>query len=361
MQRKERIMHARALLWAGSVGLVLTQGCSSSSSTQPSIAETKAWLGPAFKGSGTSGSGQSIAAGLDTVTCGDHASPAGSFGPARGSHSHIGCLFDKNDHPSATMEWIVETASDGDLVHVRLTMNPDFVDNTYGQDAIGWADRAGPMKPGMMRGPGGMMMPPPEMSGHTFMDLVGSDHAEFKLRDADNKLVMHFNADYLSADRSADSGYASLGVSGGDGKMMLGDPADVVAISTSLERDLNACGMPSYTVDSPATDADYTPNAKAPDWDYRVVYDVWVRAAAFGDAGFGSALVDYVHASPSKADGPSVDVTPRDCPPDWPPYCTEPGGCKHACGEQPDETCTPSTPPPPAAGHGAPEPEEGPL
>ena len=216
--------------------------------------------------------------------------------------------------------------------------------------------------PGMMHGPGGMMMPmPPGMSGHTFKDLVESDHAEFKLRDAGDKLVLHFNADYITADRKADSGYASLGVLGGEGKMIVGNADDVVAVSTSLDRDLNACGMPSFVVDSPATDDNYTPNTKSPDWDYRVVYDVWVRASAFGSAGFGSALVDYVHASPSKAASPSIDVVPRDCPPDWPPYCTQPGGCMHKCGEQPDEMCTPSTPPPPAAGHGSPEPEEGPI
>ncbi|HWO07861.1 MAG TPA: hypothetical protein VNN80_00235, partial [Polyangiaceae bacterium] len=59
-----------------------------------------------------------------------------------------------------------------------------------------------------------------------------------------------------------------------------------------------------------------TPNPDALDWDYRVSYEVWVAADAFGEAGFGSALIELVHASPSKLDGDSVDVRPAPCPVD---------------------------------------------
>ncbi len=122
-------------------------------------------------------------------------------------------------------------------------------------------------------GPGaGMPMGP---GGHTFKDLVESDHAEFDLSDAAGAAVLSFDLDYITADSSALSGYATLGVSGGDGKMLSGDAAAIVYASTSLDRDLNACGYSSYTTNSPATDSTYTPNAATPDWDYRVVYDVW--------------------------------------------------------------------------------------
>src|SRR5262249_54203396 len=143
------------------------------------------------------------------------------------------------------------------------------------------------MKPAMM--PGGMMMPPGGKGGHQFKDLVGSDHAEFKLSDTSGKLALQFKADYISQQSSALSGYATLGVLGGDGKMILGSASDVVAVSTSLDRDLNACMMSSYTTDSPATDENYTPGTGTEKWDYRVVYDVWVKQSAFGNAGFGSA------------------------------------------------------------------------
>jgi hypothetical protein len=117
----------------------------------------------------------------------------------------------------------------------------------------------------------------------------------------------------------------------------VGSATDVVAASTSLDRNLNACMLGSYLEDSPATDADYTPNASAGAWDYRVVYDVWVKRASFGDVGFGNAIVDFVHASPSKAGENTVTVTPDECPPEW-PYCQDPDGCPLPC---PSEGCIP--------------------
>jgi hypothetical protein len=154
--------------------------------------------------------------------------------------------------------------------------------------------------------------------GHTFNDLVGSDHAEFDLSDATGATALSFDLDYISSDASALSGYATLGVGGGDGKMLSGDASAIAYASTSLDRDLNACGYSSYTTDSPATDSTYTPNAATPDWDYRVVYDVWVKASAFA-GGFGAATIPYVHASPAKLSA-TLPVTPGPCPPPF-------GGC----------------------------------
>jgi hypothetical protein len=232
------------------------------------------------------------------------------------------CLYGEDPKtPEASIEWIVESAADDELVHVRLTLNPDFCDNTYGANAIGWNTATAAMAMGPMpkKAP---------KAGHTFKDLVGSDHAEFKLRDADGKIALQFKLDYISESEKASSGYATLGVTGGEGKVLSGDGAAVVAASTSLDRNLNACGLSAYTTDSPATDASYSAPAAAPLWDYRVVYDVWVKRSAFGTADFGSAAVDFVHASPSKRAKSSVDVVPGDCPPSWPPTCTDPDSCR---------------------------------
>jgi hypothetical protein len=102
--------------------------------------------------------------------------------------------------------------------------------------------------------------------------------------------------------------------------MLTGDAKYVLAATTSLDRDLNGCGYcksaacgGDCTVDSPATDAAYTPNAAAPAWDYRVIYEVWLDAAVFGGKGFGGASITFVHASPSKASSNTVSVTPRPC------------------------------------------------
>jgi len=303
----------------------------------PGPGKRAAYLGPGFPGAGNGAAGMSIAAGLDTVTCDGSAAPAGSTGPAPGATSTMTCLYGADPSvPQATVEWIVESAANADLVHVRLTLNPDFCDNTYGANAIGWGATAV-----AMAGPGAKPAPKPK-GGHTFKDLVGSDHAEFKLRDAAGALTLHFKLDYISESASASSGYATLGVVGGEGKMIAGSATDVVAASTSLDRNLNACGMPDYTTDSPTTDAAFSASTAAPNWDYRVVYDVWVKQSAFV-GGFGSGTVDFVHASPSKADTNTVDVVPGDCPPSWPPYCADPGGCP--CEEL--DGCYPGSTPPP--------------
>jgi hypothetical protein len=154
----------------------------------------------------------------------------------------------------------------------------------------------------------------PGRSGHSFRDLVGSDHAEMQLLDAGGNVVVQFKLDYLSASDAATSGFESLSVTGGEGKLMVGDDAMILASTTSMDRNLEACGLSDFTVDSPATDAAYSPNPDAPEWDYRVSYEVWVAADAFGGAGFGSARIELVHASPSKLAGDSVDVTPAPCP-----------------------------------------------
>lgn len=325
-------MRARAF----GLGLGLLSAACGADDTARGIDNLQAYPGPQFPGAGQSGSAAGIAAGAPALGCD---APLPFVGRPSGNAT-MTCFYGADDPtPAATVEWVVESDPVADLVHVRLTMNPSFVDNTYGANAVGWGDSKA-KKPG--KGPMAMMM---GKGAHTFKDLVGSDHAEFKLTDASGALRLQFKADYLSASAGAPSGYATLGVGGGDGKLITGSASDVVGVSTSLDRNLNVCGLRDFTVDSPATDSAYTPNPIAVNWDYRVVYDVWVRASAFGTAGFGAATVDFVHASPSKVGDSTVDVTPGECPPSWPPYCQDPDGCCIAvdgyCGGIPSPPKTP--------------------
>ena len=198
---------------------------------------------------------------------------------------------------AATIEYLHETAGGQEYYRFRIIFDPTFVDNTYGVNAIGWGTK-----------------------GHTFKDLVGSDHAELSLFDGTPTLVSMFDLDYITADTSAACAYGALGVSGGEGKVLVGDAKYILASTTSLDRDLNGCGYcknaacgGDCTVDSPATDAMYTPNAAAPNWDFRVIYEVWVDAAVFASKGLGGASITFVHASPSKASSNTVSVTPRPC------------------------------------------------
>jgi hypothetical protein len=165
------------------------------------------------------------------------------------------------------------------------------------------------------------------------MDLVGSDHAEFLVTNEKGDVVSQFKLDYISQDSRAPSGYASLGVLGGEGRMIIGDASDIVDWSTSLGLDLNERGYGDYIVSSPETDADYTPNVDTRKWDYRVVYEVWIDNAVFGDVGFGGALIEHVHASPSKYPSDTITVIPGDCP------CVMDGGCADVpptCATDPD-------------------------
>jgi hypothetical protein len=106
--------------------------------------------------------------------------------------------------------------------------------------------------------------------------------------------------------------------------MIVGNAAHILAVTTSSDRALNGCGYcmssacgGSCTVNSPTTDRNYTPNPATPNWDYRVQYEIWIAAEAFGAAGFGSANISYVHASPAKTQQETMTVTPMPCPPNW--------------------------------------------
>jgi hypothetical protein len=201
---------------------------------------------------------------------------------------------------AATVEHRLEAILDTDALYVRLTLDPDFVDNTFGKTAIGWAKK------------------------RDFNQLVGSDHAQLVFSDAASAVVLDAKLDYISIDAAAPSGYGNLGVTGGDGKVLVGDPESVLDVTSSLARNLGERGYGTYVVDSPGTDADYTPAADAPEWEYLVIYEAWIDLAAFGTAGFGGVDLDFIHASPSKLATNTVPVEPIPCPP---PACDNPDGC----------------------------------
>jgi hypothetical protein len=183
-----------------------------------------------------------------------------------------------------------------DAVYMVLAIDKDFVDNTYGTNAVGWTN------------------------GHTFGNLTGSDHAQFYGFDAGGTKVLDFKLDYLTAASGTPSGYASLGVTGGEGRMNLGSATNIKAWGTSLEYSLNKTGYcsggacPALTTNSPATNAFYTPNPTYPNWIYDVIYEVKIAKTAFGATGFGSLEVPYIHASPSKVGTNTIYATPGPCP-----------------------------------------------
>jgi hypothetical protein len=139
-------------------------------------------------------------------------------------------------------------------------------------------------------------------------------------KNGNGQVVNDFFIDYLSAKTGTPSGYASLGVAGGDGSLVSG-PAPL-SWDTSLAMDLNNTGyfaggaqtaatLPPNTngsnllINSPPTlsNADYTlatPNPWTNGWEFRDLYTVTVSNSIFGASGFGAVTVPFVHNSPSK-------------------------------------------------------------
>jgi len=154
-------------------------------------------------------------------------------------------------------------------------------DNSYGANAVGWA----------MKG---------KNPGHTFKDLVNSDHAGIQIRNTSGQIILSFLVDYLSAATGTPSGYASLGVTGGDGKMLTGTASGITA-TTSLAKNLNTNGWCSggscnfggtnLLVDSPPTvsNTSYTLVAGSPfgAWDFHNTYFVTIAASKVATFGAG--------------------------------------------------------------------------
>lgn len=181
---------------------------------------------------------------------------------------------------------------DGDVVTALVVFNRAFTDNTYGANAIGWGTR----------------------KGHTFDMLVKSDHVEFSLLDGNGGTVVQAKIDLISASAASPTGYASLGVDGGDGALIKGVRSDIVSTGSSMDDNFNRYGY-ALTVDSPATDSIFSLNPAYPYWNYFAVYRITVKLSAFGAAGFGKAMMTSVHASPSKfPENETIEVKEGSCP-----------------------------------------------
>jgi len=256
-------------------------------------------------GAGTGVSSQPITAPINVDQCKAVGGIDSGDGQTKSEDYEATCFYsdDDKEKPAATIERVLELAEDESLVHIRLIFDPEFVDNTYGEESVGWEDS--------------------KKGGHKFKDLVGSDHAEFKITNSGGEVVLHFKVDYISEDPTRSSGYGSLGVSDKNGEMIHGDASSILAVMTSLDRNFNACGFSEYTEDSPSTDSDYAANPDTPEWDYRVVYEVWLDADVFGNSGIGEVFIEYVHASPSKTGNNTVEVEEGPCDPDDDPGDTD--------------------------------------
>ncbi len=163
----------------------------------------------------------------------------------------------------------------GDLF-ASFTQPLTLVDNTYGVNSIGYPKH------------------------HNFGDLLGSDKARFAITDGSGEVVFDFTMDYISKyDTSGTNGYASLGITGGDGEVHVGSADSLLAWGTSLDYNFNTLGH-VLTQDSPATDTDYTENPNFPNWLYEVTYEFQIDGSLFTNNGFSALTIPIVHVSPNK-------------------------------------------------------------
>ena len=195
--------------------------------------------------------------------------------PPSGSTNEF-CFHDRagGDGPPVVRGWYdFESVGGQQAVHVVLVFDEGFVDNRYGANT----------SDGYRGGKSG---------GHTFTDLVRSDHAEVGFLNGDGDEVLRAKFDYITDDQTAASGYDSLGVTGGDGSLSVGSADAVLDATSSLARNFNERNC-VFTEDSP--DAE-----QCPEWENRVIYEMWIDLAAFGPSGYGRPNMEYVHASPSR-------------------------------------------------------------
>jgi hypothetical protein len=193
--------------------------------------------------------------------------------------------FANQNVPGQVWAHAVWTTNPNQTITVRMYLSKNYVDNTYGNNAIGW--------------PG----------GHTFNQLVGSDNLGWSFKDANGVVRLAFKQDYISASNAFPSGYGTLGFGGDGDSPTVGSASDVVSFKTSLDKNFNDYGY-VLTQNSPATDPNYTPNPQYPNWIYDVWYEVTIKQSAFGAAGFGTPSIASVHASPSKTNNSTVIPVP---------------------------------------------------
>ena len=87
--------------------------------------------------------------------------------------------------------WVHQSQASGD-VSVLFIQPKTLVDNTYGDNSIGW----GPAAPSGKR--------------HNFKDLLGSDKAQFVFTDGSGNAVLDVTMDYISETDKHSGAYASL-------------------------------------------------------------------------------------------------------------------------------------------------------
>ncbi len=205
-----------------------------------------------------------------------------------------------NEVGGGLLAWY-QNSTTGDL-SVAFVLPRSLVDNSYGDNAIGWGKDA------------------PSGKGHEFDDLLESDDVQFVISDNSGNTLLDFTIDYLFAPGGTGPAFAAGGFDGGEGVVTVGDASDILAVGSSLSYNYGLYGAthPGLFGDgshSPAADADYiVTNPLLAGWVYDVTYEFTIAGSVFAGSDFDLAsgsLIDVplLHASPNKIDKNKVFPT----------------------------------------------------
>lgn len=173
--------------------------------------------------------------------------------------------------------WFYQDLESRDI-YAALKLPVTLVDNSYGDNSIGWGDDAASGK------------------HHNFKDLTSSDGAEFELFNNQGESVLHFEIDYFSGSQGS---YFSE-ISDADEGKPFANLEFVTAFATSMDYNFNTLNL-ALTENSPAADLEYNVlNSTQRHWVFEAIYEFKIDGDVFGDSEFGWMNVPIVHISPNK-------------------------------------------------------------
>lgn len=205
---------------------------------------------------------------------------------------HITHPQDATQTPGSGGFFFAQVDPDTGDVYIRYTQSLSTNDNTYGASTVNWPGGGG-------------------SGNHKWHHLVNSDQTRFEIKDANGNVVVDLYMDYISTSSSAPTGYMSLGPTGGDGSMNIGNVNWIYDWKSSMQVNLERyCNGTNCTVngvnllqDSPPTLNHQSYELVDPtfsDWIFPYWIEFHVKAEAFGGSTFGSVQLTDIHNSPAK-------------------------------------------------------------
>jgi hypothetical protein len=199
-------------------------------------------------------------------------------------------------------------AEENDILYGALVLPLDFVDNSYGENPVGW--------------PGGG-----KKGGHKLDQLEGSDEAVIKLGANEGDLKMKYGSGTVGGKKGKDFGKVKGGSTGDTYTTSLAYNAQVTGLSGVFATGSSpeTGYVQGSTVDYSDLGDEYNPkNDNYDNWVFDVIYEFQVNVSGVTNFDFGNVTVSKIHASPSKFGTHSLYGKPPTPVPPGPPGAAVP-------------------------------------